>query len=203
MTSAPNTPDQKGPIAWMVGHPVASNLLMLTLLLGGLLSALSIKQEVFPDFDLDVVRISVTYRGASPEEIEQGIILSIEEAVRGLEGVDEVTSVASEGGGTVNVELLAGAEKQKVYQEIKQEVDRITTFPEEAEEPSVVLVTHRRQVVDLALHGDLPEPVLRELAEQARDRLLQNPEITQVELGGRGITRSGSRSAGKGSGSMG
>ncbi|MFH1039491.1 MAG: efflux RND transporter permease subunit, partial [PVC group bacterium] len=184
MIGATNTQDQKGPIAWMIGHPVASNLLMLTLLCGGLLSAFSIKQEIFPDFDLDVVRISVTYRGASPEEIEQGIILSIEEAVRGLEGVDEVSSVAREGGGTVSVELLAAADNQKVYQEIQQEVDRITTFPEEAEEPSVVLVTHQHQVIDLALHGNLPEPVLRELAEQARDRLLQNPEITQVELGG-------------------
>ncbi len=174
----------KGPIAWMVRHRVASNLLMLTLLLGGLISALSIKQEVFPDFDLDMVNISVAYPGASPEEIEQGIILSVEEAVRGLEGVEEVSSTAREGNGTVSIELLSGADQQKVYQEIQQEVDRITTFPEESESPSVVLVTHKRGVIDLVLQGDLPESTLRELAEATRDRLLQSPEITQVELSG-------------------
>jgi len=177
--------DEKGgAIAWMVHNPVAANLLMLTLLIGGAISFFSIKQEVFPDFDLDVVTVTVPYPGASPEEIEQGVILSVEEAVRGLEGVKEVSSTAREGSGTVSVELLGGADRQKVYQEIQQEVDRITTFPDEAEEPSVVLVTHRRQVIDLALHGRVSERVLRTLAEQARDRLLQDPEITQVELGG-------------------
>lgn len=176
--------DRKGPIAWMVRHRVASNLLMLILLLGGLVSALSIKQEVFPDFDLNMVKISVSYPGSSPEEIEQGIILSVEEAVRGLEGVEKVHSTAREGNGTVSIELLTGADQQKVYQEIQQEVDRITTFPEEAESPSVVLVTHKRGVLDLALHGDLPETTLRELAESTRDLLLQSPEITQVELSG-------------------
>ena len=184
MNSSPQLDDLRGPIAYMVRHRVASNLLMLTLLLGGLICVLSIKQEVFPDFDMDMVNISVSYPGASPEEIEQGIILSVEEAVRGLEGVEEVSSTAREGNGTVSVELLAGADQQKIYQEIQQEVDRITTFPEEAESPSVVLITHKRGVIDLALHGDLPEQTLRELAEETRDRLLHSPEITQVELSG-------------------
>ncbi len=184
MNGSPQPDDRKGPIAWMVRHRVASNLLMLTLLGGGLISALSIKQEVFPDFDMDRVNISVSYPGASPEEIEQGIILSVEEAVRGLEGVEEVSSTAREGNGTISVELLAGANQQKTYQEIQQEVARITTFPEEAEEPSVVLVSHKHGVIDLVLQGNLPETTLRELAEATRDRLLQSPDITQVELSG-------------------
>jgi len=168
----------------MVRHRVASTLLMLTLLIGGLISASSIKQEVFPDFDMDMVSISVSYPGSSPEEIEQGIILSVEEAVRGLEGVDKVSSTAREGAGAVTVELLSGVDQQKVYQEIQQEVDRIRTFPEEAEEPNVVLVARKRGVITLALHGDLPESTLRALAERTRDLLLQNPEITLVELEG-------------------
>ncbi|MEA1928911.1 MAG: efflux RND transporter permease subunit, partial [Candidatus Auribacterota bacterium] len=173
-----------GPIAWMIKHRVASNLLMLTLLLGGLVRVFSIKQEYLPDFELDMVTVTVAYPGAGPEEIEQGIILSIEEAVRGLEGVEEVSSTAREGFGTVNVELLTGANEQKVYQEIQQEVDRIRTFPEEAEDPSVVLATRKREVISLALHGDVTEATLRELAETTRDLLLLSPEISQVELGG-------------------
>ncbi len=168
----------------MVRNRVAANLLMLTFLVGGLISLRSITQEVFPDFELDLVRVTVAYPGAGPEEIEQGIVLAIEEAVRGLEGVKQISATAREGAGVVTVELLAGADRQKIYQEIQQEVARITTFPEEAEEPSVVLVARRREVINLALHGDIPETTLRGLAEEARERLLREPEITQVELGG-------------------
>jgi len=173
-----------GPIAWMAGNPVAANLLMLVLLIGGYISVTQIKQEVFPDFELDVVRVTVPYPGASPEEVEQGIVLVIEEAVRGLDGVDEVSSTAREGAGVVSIELLLGADRQKIYQEVQQEVDRITTFPEEAEKPQVVLASRRREVISLALHGDQTEGVLREMAENIRDLLLQDPAVTQVELGG-------------------
>ncbi|MBL6946406.1 MAG: efflux RND transporter permease subunit, partial [Rhodospirillales bacterium] len=174
----------QGPIAWMVGNRVTPNLLMLVLLIGGLFLALQIKQEVFPDFEFDIVQVSVSYSGSSPEEVERGIILSIEEAVRGLEGVKEIESVASEGSGRVSIELLDDADHQKIYQEIKQEVDRITTFPEDAEEPSVSLLAHRRSVLRLQVFGDASEWALREVAEQARSRLLTNPEITQVDLVG-------------------
>jgi len=177
-----NPNEHRGPIAWMARHSVAPNLLMGFLLVGGFLMALRIKQEVFPEFDLDMVTVTVPYPGASPEEVEQGIILAIEENLRGITGVKEVTATAREGGGTVIAELEEGTDEQRVYQEIRQQVDRITTLPEEAEEPDVVLATHRRGVLDIVLYSDADEWVLRELAEQVRDRLLQDPGITQVDL---------------------
>jgi multidrug efflux pump subunit AcrB len=181
--SPPSDPSTKrGPIAWMTRHSVAPNLLMAFLLIGGFLMTLRIKQEVFPEFDLDIVTVTVPYPGASPEEVEQGIVLAIEEGIRGITDVKEVTSVASEGAGVVTAELEDGVDRQRVYQEIQQEVDRITTFPEDAEEPEVVLATHRRGVVDLTIYGDADEWVLRELAEQVRDRLLQDSGITQVDV---------------------
>ena len=82
-----------GPIAWMAGHPVAANLLMAALLIGGIMSALRVRQEVFPEFSLDIIGISVPYPGASPEEVERGIITVIEDAVRGLDGVVILWSV--------------------------------------------------------------------------------------------------------------
>ncbi len=173
---------QHGPIAWMARHSVAPNLLMMFLLIGGFYMALRIKQEVFPEFDLDRVTITVPYPGASPEEVEQGIILAIEENIRGITGVEEVTAVAREGLGVVTAELEEGTDEQRVYQEIKQEVDRVTTFPEDAEEPEVVLATRRHQVVDLALYGNAQEWSLRDLAEQVRDELLQDPTITQIDV---------------------
>jgi len=174
----------RGPIAWMVGNRVTPNLLMIVLLLGGLFMSQRIKQEVFPEYDLDRVTVTVAYPGASPEEVEQGILLAIEEGIRGLEGIKEITATASEGSARVDAELLADAGHQKIYQEIRQEVDRITTFPKDAEEPQVSLVTHRHQVIDLQLYGDVSERILRELAEQVRDRLLQHAGITQVDLRG-------------------
>ena len=175
---------KKGPIAWMAGHSVTANLLMLVLLVGGFFLGYRIKKEVFPDFELDQVQITVPYPGASPQEVERGIILAIEEAVQGLEGVNEVRASAREGVGTVTVEMIEGENLQKLGQDIKSEVDRITSFPEEAEEPQVVIVSRKRYVVSLALYGDQREAVLREYAEYLRDRLLQNPDITQVDLVG-------------------
>ncbi len=175
---------KKGPIAWMAGHSVTANLLMLVLLVGGFFMGFRIKKEVFPYFELDRVQITVPYPGASPQEVERGIILAIEEAVQGLEGVNEVRASAREGVGTVTVEMIEGENLQKLGQDIQSEVDRITSFPEEAEEPRVVIVSRKRFVVSLALYGDQSEGVLREYAEYLRDRLLQDPDITQVELVG-------------------
>lgn len=174
----------RGPISWMAGNSVAANLLMLLLLVGGIFVGSQLKQEVFPEFDLDLVTVTVVYPGASPEEVEQGIILSIEDAVQGIDGVDEVISSAQEGIGRVTVELLLGADLQQLARDIESEVDRITTFPEEAEEAEVTVVSRKREVVTLVLHGDQSEMVLHTLAEQLRDSLLQNNQITQVELTG-------------------
>jgi len=188
MTAGPdktNRPTPKrGSIAWMVNHHVTPNILMAVLLIGGLCMAIRIKKEVFPEFDMDMVRVTVAYPGASPEEVEQGIVLAIEEGIRGLEGVKEVTGTANEGRGTVNAELLATVDDQKLYQDIQQEIARIRTLPEDAEEPQIELSTRRRTVLSLQIYGDISERSLRELSEQVRDRLLQDPGITQVELQG-------------------
>jgi multidrug efflux pump subunit AcrB len=173
-----------GPIAWMAGNTVAANLLMVMLLLGGLFFMSQIKQEVYPEFDIDTITVSVSYSGASPEEVEQGIVLAIEEAVIGLEGVDEVSSSATEGKGVVTVELLSGADLQKLASDIESEVDRITTFPDEAEDPIVETVSHKHGVIDFALFGDQSEQVVFDLAEAFRTKLLQDKDITQVELSG-------------------
>jgi len=174
----------RGPVAWMAGNSVAANMLMLVLLIGGVIYAYSIKKEFFPEFELDIVSVTVPYPGASPDEVEQGIVLSIEEAVRGLDGVEDVTSTAGEGVGQVMIELLRGADSKKALQDVKQAVDRIITFPEEAEEPQVTLLVARHRVLSIMLYGDHDDSTLRALAEKTRDRLLQLPEITQVSLGG-------------------
>ncbi|MFO7717510.1 MAG: efflux RND transporter permease subunit [Thermodesulfobacteriota bacterium] len=175
---------QRGPLAWMAGNTVAANLLMLVLLIGGVIIGQNVTQEVFPEFSMDTVSISVPYPGASPEEVESGIVLTVEEAVQGLEGIKEIRSTASEGSGQVTVEAQEGADLDRLWQEVKAEVDRITTFPEEAEEPNVSIASREREVISFVLYGSNDPHVLRNAAEQARDALLNDPGVTQVDLVG-------------------
>ena len=174
----------RGPLAWMAKNGVAANLLMIAVLIGGFFMAQNIKQEVFPEFDLDVITVSVAYPGANPSEVEEGILLVIEENVQGIDGVKTVTATASEGVGTVSVELLEGADAQVVLADIKNSVDRISSFPEDAERPVISQATMKRQVISLVVHGNIPEENLRQLAEQMRYDLLASDAITQVELDG-------------------
>ena len=175
-------PRYKGAIAWMAQNSVASNLLMFVLIIGGLIFAGQIKQEVFPEFELDVITISVPYPGASPSEVEQGVVLAVEEAVRGIDGVKRVTSTARESVASISVEVLLGADADKVNQDVKNAVDRIVSFPQDSERPVVALANNRNEVISLVISGDVDERTLRSLAEITRDKLLQRPDVTQVEL---------------------
>lgn len=174
-----------GSIAWMARNPVAANLLMAAIVIGGSVMAFfQVREEVFPQVEPDLVQITVPYPGASPAEVEQGILLVVEEAVRSLDGVKEVTAVASEGVGSVSVELETGADKNKALADIKNAVDRIVTFPKDAEEPIVMLPKWRTPAISVVLYGDQSDKVLHALAEKSRDELLALPEISYVELQG-------------------
>jgi multidrug efflux pump subunit AcrB len=176
--------DRKGAMAWFAQNPVAANLLMLVLLLGGVIVGMRVRQEVFPDFELDMVAVQVPYPGASPTEVEQGIVLAVEEAVRGLDGVDRVTSSAQEGGARVYVSLDLDADAFKTLSDIKNQVDRITSLPKDSERPIVSLVTNRFEVISLVLHGEQDIRTLRLLAEDVREQLLADPGITNAEVVG-------------------
>ena len=180
-TSAPEEP--RGPIAWMAQNSIAANLLMVMLLAGGLWSAVRIQKEVFPEFELDVVEVSVGYPGAAPAEVEQGILRPVEEAVRAVEGIREITSEAREGRGSVSIELVTGTDRMKAFQEVDQAVSRIRTFPDDIDQPDVRLRSQQTEVMSVGLYGPVDIWTLRQLAEQLRDQLLADPQITQVELG--------------------
>ena len=184
MTTEHSTTRPRGAISWMAGNSVAANLMMLLFVVGGFMFSLRIKQEIFPEMDIDKVVVSVPYPGASPEEVETAIVMVIEESIRGLDGVDEVSSTAAEGMGMVVADLLTGADVNVVAQDVKSEIDRITTFPADAEEPQVTIPTLKREVISLLLYGNHSESVMRAAAETVRDRLLEDPGITQVELSG-------------------
>ncbi|GAB4230258.1 MAG: efflux RND transporter permease subunit [Chlamydiales bacterium] len=172
----------KGPVAWMAQNHVAANLLMILFIVGGLIVASRIKQEVFPEYELDIIRVEVEYPGASPEEVEEGIILGIEDEVRSLDGVKKVTSTSFEGRGIVTIELLRDVDASSVLQDVKNAVDKIQSFPEESETPIVSLVDARRQVISLIIYGDQSKRTLRDLAEKVREDLIGIEGITLVEI---------------------
>ena len=171
-------------IEWFARNGVAANLLMLLLLLGGGAAAFTTVQEVFPEFSLDTVQVRVTYPGGSPEEVEQSIVRRIEDRIEGVEGIDRILGTAAENAGVVTAELKRGADLSRARTDIKQEVDRITAFPAEAEEPVVTEVTNRQQALQVALYGDASERTLKELAERVKNDLTQNPNISFIQIGG-------------------
>lgn len=174
----------KGAVKWMAGNHVAANLLMMVFIVGGLIMGFSIKQEVFPEISLDKVQVSVAYPGAGPEEVEEGIVLQIEENISGITGIKEVKSIAAEGFGFVTAEVLPGEDVDLVMQDIKAEVDRVATFPQDAEKPVITKLVNKTDVISVVIYGDMPERSLREYAEAVNDDLLAMPEITQTSLGG-------------------
>lgn len=174
--------ERRGPISWMTRNPVASNIIMLVLVIGGLVQVFNVKQEFLPNAELDIVTVSVPYPGASPEEVEQSIVLAVEEAVRGIDGVEEVSASAREGSGSVTIEVRPGYDLGRMSQDVQSEVDRITTFPEDAEEPTISVRSLRRQVLSVIVSADTADTILREVTEQVRERLIVSPGITQVEM---------------------
>ena len=167
----------------MARNSIAANLLMMILIGGGIYTMIYIQKEVFPQFQLDIVEVSVVYPGAAPSEVEMGILMPVEEAIRGVDGIEEITSTAREGSGTVVIELVTGTERMKAFQDIDQAVNRIRTFPDDIEEPEVVLQSQQQDVMEIGLYGDADIWTLRKLAEQLRERLLSEEGITQVEIG--------------------
>ncbi len=171
-------------IAWFTSNHVAANLLMIFFVLGGILTALSMKVEVFPEASLDKIAITVEYPGASPAEVEEAVVRRIEEKVAGIAGIRRIDSVAREGLASITIEVMQGWDLSKLTDEVKSEVDRITTLPEEAEKPIVRELTRRVRVLWVAIYGDAPEHTLKYLAEKAQDDITNLPGVTLAELFG-------------------
>ena len=174
----------RGPVAWMACNPVAANLLMVILLVGGMMMAARTYKDVFPEFSLNIITITVSYPGATPEEMEKSVTLAIEQAVEGVEGIKETSAIISSGFANIRVDLNDNIDGNIALQEIKAEIDRITTFPQEAETPIVSLMSTRHEVLTLLLTGSDDMLILNYWANVIRDEIAQAPQISQVELEG-------------------
>ena len=176
--------EKKGLLGWFASNHVAANLLMSLIVVSGLLTILTIKIEFFPEMSLDNILVTVPYRGASPLEVEEGVCLRVEEAIAGVDGIKRLYSTAAEGAGLITVEVEEYANTKDVLDDIKAEVDRIITFPEETEKPIITEVTTRYEVLTVVLYGDVSEKTLRELAQEVRDDITAMDNISQADISG-------------------
>ena len=175
----------KAAIAWFARNSVAANLLMLAMLAAGLLALPNLRQQVFPEMQLAMITVTVPYRGASPEEVEEAVCIRVEERLQGIEGIRRLLCSADEGVGVVTAELSSWADSDQVHDDIQTEVDAIDTFPAETERPLIRQAVIRNQVLSLAVAGDLEERDLRAIGRQVRDEIADLPEVTQVEIANR------------------
>ncbi len=177
-------------VRWAIENTPAMNIFMVATILVGAYCLHSLRRETFPEFDLDIIVVSVPYPGASPDEVEEGICLKIEEAVRSISGIKKISSTASEGSGSVVLELESDVpDANIVLDDVQSAVDRISTFPEKSEEPEIKLaeiqeVTIRVGVLGPDRQGAEAELQLRDVAERVREDLLLLPSVSQVSMTG-------------------
>ncbi|WP_417378864.1 efflux RND transporter permease subunit [Gimesia sp.] len=177
-------------IKWAINNSPAMNTLMVTVLGVGLVSLMMMRREVFPEFELEIILVAVPYPGASPDEVEEGICQKMEEAVRAIDGIKKMTSIANEGSGSLVLELRADVpDVQKILNEVRSEIDRIPSFPELAEDPEIQQITFRQVAIEVAVIG--PEArdensalELRNLAERIRDELMMLKSVSQANIAG-------------------
>ena len=169
---------------WSIEHRVSVNLIMVFLIVAGFFTVINMKREMFPQFSLDMINIGVTYPGASPEEVEEGICIKIEEQLKSIENIKTMYSTALEGHGSVTLELAAGTDINIKLDEIRTEMDLIDSFPEQAEDPVIVEIKNNEPSIYLAVYGDVDERVLRDTAEKIRDDLVDTDVISLATLTG-------------------
>lgn len=178
------TEKQTGLIAWFARNSVAANLLMIIILVAGALSVFTVRKQMFPEIELNIISIQVPFPGAAPQEVEQGVIMLIEDAIEDVDGIEEMTSQSREGGGSVTLEVEPDYDVQVVMDEVKMLVDAIPNFPQQIEKPNIYRVRPQRQVIWMSVYGDLDERSRKELAKEVRDELKTVGGITKVDVVG-------------------
>ena len=172
-------------ISYFIKFPVAVNVLIFAFIIFGTIGAMSIKSSFFPLTDSKLIRISLVYPGASPAEMEEGVVLKIEDNLKGIVGVERVTSVSQENAASINVETIKGKNIDVVLADVKNAVDRVPSFPSGMEPPVIAKVETTRQTISFTLSGDnIPLTTLKQYAREVENELRGIDGISQVSISG-------------------
>ncbi len=173
-----------GMIGWFAANSVAANLLMAFIIVAGLSSAWMIKKKIFPDFDINTIRVEVPYPGAGPDDVEQSVVFKLEEAVRDITGIKKVIAIAREGIGRVFVEVETGFDIDEIYDEVKTAVEGLSNLPDKSEQPVISKLQQEKMVLFATLYGDLDRLSLQRLAQKLHGELLALPEVSKAVVMG-------------------
>ena len=176
--------ERPGPIAYMAGNGVAANLLMIAILAAGLVSLTGLEREAWPPIPFNMVEVSMAYPGASPEEVEDSIVVKIEEQAEALDDVKSIRSVAAPGIASISVEMRSGTDIDQALDKVESAVSRIQSFPGAAERPEITKMSTRTSIIRLVVYGAIPKRSLKELAYQIEDDLAALPAVSNVETSG-------------------
>jgi len=173
-------------VEFFVRYPIWANAILVVIVIFGILGYLSINKSFFPELPANRIAVRVTYPGASPEEMEEGITIKVEESLKGITGIEEVTSTSSENSAVVNIETRDGYDIDEVLAEVKNAVDGIPSYPVGAEPPIVVKdrSSFSSSAAFLTLRGPADLKALKQKAEQIEDDMLNSGEISQVDIFG-------------------
>lgn len=172
-------------IAWFLNNHVAANLLMFLFIIGGLLSATTMRTETFPSIDPRLITVSIPYPGATPHEVADGITRRVEQELLGIDGVKRITSSAQEGYGLISIELKDFSNADDVYNDVETAVNALSDFPpQDAERPVITKLRLTPNVLTLALHGHVSEDTLNHWAHTLEEELRQLPGVALTELRG-------------------
>lgn len=171
-------------IRFFTAHPTASNLLMVAFFLLGAFALPMLQRDTFPEFELESVMINVGFPGSSAEEMEKSVGLLIEDAISGVNYIDEVRSSFKEGVASIRVDMAEEGDLDKFHSDIKTAVEGISNLPEEANDPTITLRSWTRSVVSIAVTGPMSVQDLKAYCEQLKRKLMQLPGISLVSVSG-------------------
>lgn len=176
------SPLQKHPfITWFATNPVVANILMVTILAAGIFTGFNVRKEGFPAFASETVTVKVPIRGGTPENVERGVAIKIEESLESVDGIEHIRSVSKDNLATITVQAKENYPISKLLDDVKIQIDAIPSFPEQAEKPVVTEKRRESIVLWVELYGDMPEATLKEAARKVRDVLLREPAISKIE----------------------
>ncbi len=171
-------------IGFFIRNEILVNLFILLIIVFGIIGVSRLNSSFFPEQDTKIVKVEATYPGASPVEVEEGITLKVEENLKGISGIDRITSPSTENSTTINVEMLPKADPNEVLREVKNAVDRISSFPPAMER----ITTYKQEIVnftaEIALSGNVPLSALKAKAEEVEDDLREFENISKIQVSG-------------------
>ena len=168
---------QQGIIAWFARNKVAANLLMMSIIVLGLAAAFSLNKQMFPNFEINWINVSVVYFGAAPEEVEESVTSKLEEALEGVTGIERFFTQSSTGLASASIEVSTDYDTQEVLDKVRSAIDSISSFPGDIERPQVSLFEYRQEVMYVMLSADAPRAALKRFGQSVYDEITALPGV--------------------------